>query len=764
MKSATDFLYLTRDPVWPWSLSLGIPALALVALLIVALTVWTYWNVPRARPRWVVTLILLRLLALLLACLVLLRPSFAFRDDLHMPSTLLILLDASESMTIQDEVGGISRWEYMQRMLRNAEPALQTLRDEENVNVAVYQFAEDLAEYSPEARPDGKRTDFGQALQRLYGERARDRNLRGLLVLSDGADNGTRFPALTEASKWRSLPCPIHTFGFGKETTADRQRDIAFTDIIPTPSPVAIKGKLTVKGIVDAPGFENATPTLRLFFDGKEVKAEKVKLGKTTGNEVKLTADIPATRPPDGEIKVTLRIDPQQGEMTASNNEISTYVTVTQEGISVLLVDQPRFPEPQFIADALAADPRIRLYTAWLRNGEPAPADIDLLQLEKQRYDAIILGDVSARRLVGNNPAVLAKIDELVRDKGTGFMMTGGYESFGNSDWRQTPIAKLLPVELNVEGQIDAKLRMEPTRAGLGRFIMRLADRPEDNQALWKKLPELDGMTRLGQEKPNATVLAVRAGTNEPMLVSMDYGKGRTLAFAGDTTWRWRHLGQPKSREGLEAHARFWRQVVLWLAHQDETEGSVWVKPDVRRLAGGSKLGFTVGLRGKGGVEAPEAHFDVTVIDPKGAELTVPTAQENNGERGIFWKTDLPGEYRLVVRGHGKDAEGNAIPEGKASARFLIYQDDAEMVRRAADHEFLAKLANSGGGKLHKAEDLSRFLKDLRKLPLPQGRQKTEMWPDWRSSSLSPFRVFYLFIFAGILCLEWFLRRHWGMV
>src|SRR5579883_1710006 len=117
MKSATDFLYLTRDPVWPWSLALGIPALALVALVIVALTVWTYWNVPRARPRRVVTLIALRLLALLLACLVLLRPSFAFRDDLHLPSTLLILLDASESMTIQDEVGGISRWEYMRRML-----------------------------------------------------------------------------------------------------------------------------------------------------------------------------------------------------------------------------------------------------------------------------------------------------------------------------------------------------------------------------------------------------------------------------------------------------------------------------------------------------------------------------------------------------------------------------------------------------------------------------------------------------------------------
>src|SRR5262249_1276212 len=148
---------------------------------------------------------------------------------------------------------------------------LQQLQDEHNVSVVLYQFAEDAEEYNPNGAADGKRTDFGQMFQSLYKLHARDRNLRGLLVASDGADNGTRFPALTEAARGRRLPCPVSTVGVGKPTTADRQRDIAFTSINPEPSPVYVKGKLTVRATLDAPGFEGVKSTVRLLINDKEV-------------------------------------------------------------------------------------------------------------------------------------------------------------------------------------------------------------------------------------------------------------------------------------------------------------------------------------------------------------------------------------------------------------------------------------------------------------------------------------------------------------
>jgi uncharacterized membrane protein len=776
---------ITFDPTWPWStIGVGPEMLVIVALTLVVLTVWTYRDVRGATRRRVLVLIGLRLAALAVACLVVLRPSLAFHDEANLPSTLILAADRSESMTIQDQYAGQSRWDYLRRLLSECEPVLHDLLDEHHVTVKLAGFAGEVSEFDPNSRADGKRTDFGEMLHSLYDRHAGERNLRGLVILSDGADNGTRYPALSEAARWRALPCPIYTVGFGQTTTTAKQRDIAFTAITPEPSPVAIKGKLTVKALVDAPGYQGAHGVvLRLFINDQQVAMDdKVELPKINGNEVKISCDAPAE---PGEVRVTLKIDPLQGEVTTANNEISTYLTVTKEGISVLYVEgKYRAWEPKFIRWALTAEPSIRLWESVRLNDVPGK-DAELFNLDKQHYDVIIMGDVSARRFTAGNPRILSTIERLVTEKGLGLMMIGGYETFGNSDWQNTDLARVLPVQLNEAGQVDGDIQMVPTFDGLRHYILRLADNPIDNQTLWgldangnpsgkSKLPPLSGMTRLGGPKLGAIVLA-RTQNKEPLLVGEpSHGLGRTLAFGADTTWRWR-----RTPEGARAHARFWQQVVFWLAKRDEAGGNVLVLPDTRRLPAGSKLGFTVKLRGQGGVEIPpkDARFEVKVVAPDHSESPVLTAPENGEERGTFWKTDQPGEYKLVVQGHGKDTDGKPL-EGlaPATARFLVYQDEAEMARQAADHDFLAKLASAGGGKFHQPEDLKLFLKELVTQPLPQERAKPHLWPDWRRTppsrsvhdqavTLARSGILACFLlFVLLLCAEWFLRRYWGLV
>ena len=110
------------------------------------------------------------------------------------------------------------------------------------------------------------------------------------------------------------------------------------------------------------------------------------------------------------------------------------------------------------------------------------------------------------------------------------------------------------------------------------------------------------------------------------------------------------------------------------------------------------------------------------------------------------------------------DVDGQDIPAETATVRFLVSQDNAEMARRAADHEFLRKLASTGGGRFHRADELARFLQELQTQPLPQGGPKAELWPDWRRNSLSGFLVGFFLVFVALLSLEWFLRRRWGLV
>src|SRR5439155_11254888 len=131
---------------------------------------------------------------------------------------------------------------------------------------------------------------------------------------------------------------------------------------------------------------------------------------------------------------------------------------VTKEGLSVLLVDRLR-TELKFIRGALAGDPRIRVFEA-VRQTDDAPAGDDTFNFDKQAYDVIVLGDVTAKRLRAADPKALDRIEDLVRDKGVGLLMMGGADSFGNSDWQGTPIAAALPVELEQRGQVEESVKI----------------------------------------------------------------------------------------------------------------------------------------------------------------------------------------------------------------------------------------------------------------------------------------------------------------
>src|SRR4051794_4958152 len=125
MASPVEF---AADPAWPWSLPrIGLPALAAVAVVLAGLTLWTYRGVTNATPRRVAIVLGLRLVALLLALLTLLRPAFAFRDDLKVPSTLVLALDGSASMTVKDEIDNKSRWDTLRRAVAGCRDQFERL-------------------------------------------------------------------------------------------------------------------------------------------------------------------------------------------------------------------------------------------------------------------------------------------------------------------------------------------------------------------------------------------------------------------------------------------------------------------------------------------------------------------------------------------------------------------------------------------------------------------------------------------------------------
>jgi hypothetical protein len=270
---------------------------------------------------------------------------------------------------------------------------------------------------------------------------------------------------------------------------------------------------------------------------------------------------------------------------------------------------------------------------------------------------------------------------------------------------------------------------------------------------IWAKLPPLDGANRFARNelKRNALVLAESDdAARNPLLVAGQSGNGRVLAFAGDSTWHWQMAGFG------EAHRRFWRQCILWLAKKDEqTEGRVWIRLAGRRVVRGGRVEFQVGAENAQGEPIDTAQFGIFVKMPNGRDEQVTPMKSGSNSSAIFRQTSKPGDYRITVKAMNGNEE-----IGTAEARFLVQNQDLELDRPAAEPSLMAQLADTtkaAGGAALAPEELPELLKRLAEKP-PEVKQsvvaKVTYWDTW------PFFL----IFVGLLGTEWFLRKRWGLV
>jgi hypothetical protein len=372
-----------------------------------------------------------------------------------------------------------------------------------------------------------------------------------------------------------------------------------------------------------------------------------------------------------------------------------------------------------------------------------------------------------------------------------------------NSGWRGSALEDLLPVSLDRFPQLpDDLFRSEskrfqsvPTDAGLD-FLMKIAPTRDASRELWDKLNTISptqppnrmtAISKLGEPKPGAVVYAVASDSRDlvpagqsinrlkpPVLLvgqQFDTGnKGRVLAFAGYDTFLWQPLGlrnTPRTRDGIELHAQFWRRLVLWLAHQEEDDGAAYARPDYRRLPINGKQSVRVGLRGSGGTDALEPKFEVKIVPPGQKPEDIPARAvvvDPSGGNKVLFEPPTAGEYTVFVKATGKDASGKPLA-AEASSRFLAYAETSdELLRAAADHDYLEKLSKSSGGKAYRLEDLPGYLKELKGQPLDAVKPKPRYIPDWRRNYSQGFLPVWLIVFVSILGVEWALRRIWGMV
>jgi hypothetical protein len=708
-------------------------------------------------------------------------------------------------MQVADSLGNKPRWDSVKQLLDSSASDLATIGKKLTVNA--YEFDSQSRKVAVEngniglsVAANGDESAIGVAISEAL-EHETNKRVLATLLLSDGAQRAIAprdLPPQVAARRLAAENVPLYTFTFGKPGGRERA-DLSMNDLV-TNETIFTDTPTEVRALLTANGYANQRAKVQLLWETEKgmevVDAAQVDTG-VEGGSVPVT--LRYTPRKAGEYKVTLRVEPREGELVTTNNEISTFVTVRAGGINVLyLVGTTRVgggpgAEQRFVRAALAHSPDI-VVDRRLINYEPMAVDIsDVIgrvgggrpavaagagsgdpRTTTGAPDVIILDDVDVQGLsVASWQAISARVR-----KGMGLIMLGGFHSYGPGGFRESPLADVLPINigpaqrqsfgepLREDVQLKGPVKMRPAEPlGVRHPIMQLAGgevggqksgikaNANDSAQIWAQLPPLDGANAIGRNelKPNAQVLAKSDDAQRhPILVAGQSGDGRVLAFAGDSTWHWQMGGFG------EAHRRFWRQCVLWLAKKDEqTSGRVWIRLAGRRVVRGGKVEFNVGAESAQGQPIDTAQFDVTVQTPDGRTEPVQAAKTGADWAATFRQTTKPGDYRIKVK-----AKNGAEELGTAEARFLVPNQDLELDRPAAEPSLMAQLAEmtkAAGGKALAPEELPELLKRLAEKP-PELKQeiiaKVTYWDTW------PFFL----IFVGLIGTEWFLRKRWGLV
>ncbi len=733
------------------------PVLLVAVMAVTALTLWAYSKRLRGTTgRWRYVALSLRLLAILLCLMAALRPKVTLAEKKKQAASLVYLFDTSKSMVLADEVNGQTRWNVAKEILKQAKEEAKSLGPD--LNVKIHFFDSTLADPKPNekgeyAEPHGLETRLGTAiLEANKAEQINAKRIARMVIVSDFASN--HGPDPLEAArqlKGSDQAVKIIAVGLGTESAGSNHRDIALRDIVTSPT-VFVKNQVEVRGSVIAHGYANQDLNVELYVENQPTPVAKTTVKVKEGAETVQITGIKFVPQTPGEKLLTLKVTPKEGEMSVDNNNMSTFVSVLSGGLNVLFLQGHNSTfEYRFLGRAIAQSTAIQMDGIAMRK----PADGDKSQVDdavfaRGKYNVYVFCNLPSDYLTPKQHSLLV---EAVKN-GAGFIMLGGHSSFGPGGWADTPVAGILPAAIHPgDGEIEEPIKLVPTTIGLDSFILHVGATKAETGKIWDAMPPMLGSNRFGQLKAGAAVLATSPAPGaEPVMISMDSGLGRVIAFGGET-WVWGR----QTEEGRLAYRKFWRQTVFWLSHkEDDSENQVKLSLDRRRIGVGEKLELTATVRDGKGAAITDASYECKIQREGNDGVTEPVELYNQGERwhGIRYATNnlgVPGNYAATVtfRQGGKEI-------GHDSARFLVYQDDRELENPSADLKLAREIAELTGGELVTPEKLATHLKGIDRSAYTEyvTDSQYEVWDNW------PFML----IFAAILTLEWWLRKRHGWV
>lgn len=705
----------------------------------------------------------IRILALILLCLPFFEPSLLIPDVIPNENFIAVMVDNSASMDIADGVIVDSRYQDVRKILYDEDNEILS-ELEKDFKIRTYAFNKNATRVDSisNVSPQGTETNFAASFERVLSD-FKGLPLAGVVLFTDGGDNSLDNPRRI-AEQLKTSNIPLHIVGLGNEILeVDRE-------LLEVKSTKGIQPGTGVEIEVKARSWmaENDQAVLNIYNGEKLVHTKQVNL---KGNGKIDHFSIYFEPEKQEAIEYTVQISPELNEVNVENNSLNMLTDSRKDTIRILYFEGHLRSEFKFIKRALEEDQVVdftsisvtgtgKNYRQGIRNPSELSGGFPNTEEELYQFKAIIFGDVDASMF---SIEQLELIEKFVRKRGGGFLMLGGKNSFVEGNYWNTPIADILPVELDPQRKTIiypdfAKTNLpteEPgfqfslTREGMEHPVLKLVPDQDRNRQLWNRMPRLFSINYFGEVKPAATILAEkpqdRFGKNEPIFVIQRYGRGRTAVLATASTWRWQMLLEANDNN----HERFWRQFIRWLGNDTPDKVSLNMTHD--RVEPDVETPIRVSIYDENYDSLPDAEVKGIATDPSGnvSELRFLPELSEEGEYTFNFAPKNPGLYSIDI-----EATANGKKIGKQSQSMISRISKKEFYNATQKKDFLQKMANLANGLYYEPGEISKIPENLRS----------------RKSSTSILRSEYawdmplLFLLIVILLsVEWIYRRYKGL-
>ena len=627
----------------------------------------------------------------------------------------------------------------------------------------------------PPLSANGLVTDLHRALDESFS----DRMTSALIVFTDGQHTAApteadQLPSLADRARQQELP--IYFVGVGDPT---RARNLQVTDVY-ADAQVWTEDPFEIQAVLRASGIGNQTVQLELIelsgASGVPAAAPRRVIGQ---QDVAISADgqvkVAFTHTPSqtGRFGYTVRATPVENELNDEDNTATPIeVKVLKQQARVLLIAGSPTWEYRNVQRLLQRTKSIQL-SCWLQtldDGRSQEGDVAISSLPNSRqslaeYDVIMLFDP--------NPGEFSRewidlVREFVNEHSGGLLYMAGPKYSGSflAGPRTAPLGHMLPVDLgDVKSTEVAMLlnrhnqawKVQAVEANANHPILRFLPTAAESLEVWRRLPGIFWSFPSQAAKPGTRVLLEHSNPSlrtrdqsRPLLVSGQYGAGRTIFVGFNGTWRWRSAGS-----NAEFFNRLWIQTTRFLIEGRSLEGKRrgFVETDRSRYAEGDLVSVQAELK-------DEALEPLTSPHVAG-KLEVP----GQDPIPMILKRihDQPGHYEatLVAKHAGRHLISVDMSEGSPDAptietTFSVSTQSREWDQVWLNKPLLVDLAHRSGGRYFDVDQLDELV-----AAIPDRRRNLETQakplPLWDTNRV-------LLILVAFLSMEWGIRKRFRLL